>query len=99
MMVYVAVVLLKSSALIGPPAHLILLGSGPEKLPDITGAPKVSDCINPYGLLPSFFILFFQCQGDTTTQTMPNNRIYFMVTSVISICITTPLGLIQSIIH
>ena len=54
----ITVVAFMSVTDIGSPAHLILLGLGLDKSPDITGAPKVLDCINPYALLPYFLYCF-----------------------------------------
>ena len=65
------VVLLMSSAEIGSPAHLILLWLVLEQLLDITGAPNVLDCINPYGLLPSFLYCFSNAKATDPPKLWP----------------------------
>ena len=71
----ITVVLLKSNADIGSPAHLILLELVPEKLPDTTGAPKVLLCINPYGLLPSFLYCVSNAR-ETPAERMAYNCVF-----------------------
>ena len=91
----IAEVLLKSSAEIGSPAHLIRLGFVPEELHDIIGAPNVSDFMNPYGLLHFCLYCFSNAKATLPPKLWPITvRIDFMVTSVIHISISTPFSYI-----